>query len=173
MSIASMVVAPGTTVRGYSASVLATARMRSASASAAECAPSLLTYGSGMRARITPMRLMSSEMPCQNRSTNPMRMSDFAGHCGNPPAFTDCSLSRNDLMKKGTRRTQEEYRPEQNPLQFQPRVRRGVEDFSYRGVGRRNDHHDQDQPGQDLADPKIDRVDGAAQLEQALHVRSP
>src|SRR6516165_2882087 len=55
-----------------------------------------------MRARITAMRLMSSEMPCQNRSTNPMRMSDFAGHCGSPPAFIDCSLSRKDLMKNGT-----------------------------------------------------------------------
>ena len=30
-----------------------------------------------------------------------MRMSDFAGRCGNPPAFIDCSLSWNDRMKKG------------------------------------------------------------------------
>ena len=31
-----------------------------------------------------------------------MRISDFAGHCGSPPAFIDCSLISNDLMKNGT-----------------------------------------------------------------------
>src|SRR5262249_49366933 len=50
----------------------------------------------------TAMRLMSSEMPCQNSSTNPIKISDFAGHCGSPPAFIDCSFSRNDRRKNGT-----------------------------------------------------------------------
>ena len=54
-----------------------------------------------MRPRITAIRLMSSEIPCQNSRKNPMRMSDFAGHCGYPPAFIDCSLIWNDRMKKG------------------------------------------------------------------------
>ena len=172
-----------------------------------------------MRPRITAMRLISSEMPWKNSSTKPIRISDFAGHCGSPPAFIDCSLSSNDRRKNGTdvmimtivsgsrkntmaedvdavapslrqhvvddvdadvlvgeqcpRRAQQEYRAEQDPLQLQPGIRRHVEHLAHRGVGGRNDHHDQDQPGQHLADPEIDRVDGAAQLEQTLHGRSP
>ena len=40
-------------------------------------------------------------MPCRNSSTNPIKTKDFAGHCGSPPAFIDCSLIRYDRMKKG------------------------------------------------------------------------
>src|SRR5215203_3789402 len=30
-----------------------------------------------------------------------MMTSDLAGHCGNPPALPDCSLTSNDRMKNG------------------------------------------------------------------------
>src|SRR5712691_8572160 len=55
-----------------------------------------------MRFRNTAIRLISSEIPCRKSRANPIRIRDFAGHCGRPPAFIDCSLSANDRRKKGT-----------------------------------------------------------------------
>ena len=57
--------------------------------------------GSGIRPRITAMRLISSEMPCTSSSANPMMISDLAGHCGRPPALPDCSLISTERMKNG------------------------------------------------------------------------
>src|SRR5437879_120217 len=48
------------------------------------------------------IRLMSCEIPCRDNSQNPMRISDFAGHCGSPPAFSDCSLRFTERIRKGT-----------------------------------------------------------------------
>src|SRR5712692_3751794 len=47
------------------------------------------------------MRLISSDMPCTSSMVNPIMISDFAGHCGSPPALPDCSLISTERIKNG------------------------------------------------------------------------
>ena len=213
-----MVVAPAPSPDRYWPSGLATARMRSASASAAECVPArsirigneaahhrdaLDELGNALEEQQheadedqrlrRPLRqaagihrllveLKRSEEKRHRCDDHDDRQRQQEEHMAEDIDAVAPSLRQHvvddvdaDVLvrEKRPRRAQQEDRSEQDPLQLQPGIRRHVEDLAHRGVGGRNDHHDQDQPGQHLADPEIDRVDGAAQLEQSLHDRSP
>src|SRR5882757_10939168 len=63
-------------------------------------------------------------------------------------------------------RAHQEDDAKQQPLQFEPGIRRGIEDLANDGVHGGNDYRHQDQPGQPLANPSAARVNVAAQLQQ-------
>jgi hypothetical protein len=58
------------------------------------------------------------------------------------------------------RRAQQEHGAEQNPLKFEPGIRRHVERLADDGINSRDGDRDHDQPGKPAANARVDRVNG-------------
>ena len=66
-------------------------------------------------------------------------------------------------------RGQQERRAKQIPLQFQPRIRRHIEQFAHDGVYGTDQNGDQDHPHDGSSDGFGDTVDQARQRQRSLH----
>ena len=67
------------------------------------------------------------------------------------------------LERPGSR--EQERQPEQPPLNLEPGIGTGVEQFANNGIAGADDGGDQNQPSDVPADPGIHRIDRAAQSE--------
>ena len=74
---------------------------------------------------------------------------------------------------EGPRRAQHEDRAEQIPLEFEPGIGRHAEDATDDGIDRRHQDRHHDRPGERLADPFIEGVDGAGNPEEHFHPSRP
>ena len=71
------------------------------------------------------------------------------------------------------RRAQQEHGTEQDPLDLEPRIGRGVEDLADGGVGGTDQHGGQDGPGDEPAHVRVERINGAAEPSSVFNALLP